>query len=78
MMKSRRIILLVTLFIKQLWHVLVKETRKNSNLRLKHPFNILFDEMGQFPKFQEITNILTAGRSRGVRMNMVVQGFDQT
>lgn len=33
--------------------------------------------MGQFPKFQEITNILTAGRSRGVRMNMVVQGFDQ-
>lgn len=68
---------LVTLFIKQLWQCLVKETRKNSNLRLKHPFNILFDEMGQFPKFQEITNILTAGRSRGVRMNMVVQGFDQ-
>lgn len=68
---------LVTLFIKQLWQCLVKETRKNSNLRLKHPFNILFDEMGQFPKFKEITNILTAGRSRGVRMNMVVQGFDQ-
>lgn len=68
---------LVTLFIKQLWQCLVKETRKNSNLRLKYPFNILFDEMGQFPKFQEITNILTAGRSRGVRMNMVVQGFDQ-
>lgn len=68
---------LVTLFIKQLWQCLIKETRKNSNLRLKHPFNILFDEMGQFPKFQEITNILTAGRSRGVRMNMVVQGFDQ-
>ena len=68
---------LVTLFIKQLWQCLVKETRKNSNLRLKHPFNILFDEMGQFPKFREITNILTAGRSRGVRMNMVVQGFDQ-
>ena len=68
---------LVTLFIKQLWQCLVKETRKNSNLRLRHPFNILFDEMGQFPKFQEITNILTAGRSRGVRMNMVVQGFDQ-
>lgn len=68
---------LVTLFIKQLWQCLVKETRKNSNLRLKYPFNIMFDEMGQFPKFQEITNILTAGRSRGVRMNMVVQGFDQ-
>ncbi len=68
---------LVTLFIKQLWQCLVKETRKNSNLRLKHPFNILFDEMGQFPKFHEMTNILTAGRSRGVRMNMVIQGFDQ-
>lgn len=68
---------LVTLFIKQLWQCLVKETRKNANLRLKYPFNIMFDEMGQFPKFQEITNILTAGRSRGVRMNMVVQGFDQ-
>ena len=68
---------LVTLFIKQLWQCLVKETRKKTNLRLKHSFNILFDEMGQFPKFQEITNILTAGRSRGVRMNMVVQGFDQ-
>lgn len=68
---------LVTLFIKQLWQCLVKETRKNSNLRLNIPFNILFDEMGQFPAFNEITNILTAGRSRGVRMHMVIQGYDQ-
>ena len=37
----------------------------------------MFDEMGQFPAFDEITNVLTAGRSRGVRLTAVVQGYDQ-
>ncbi len=68
---------LVTLFIKQLWQCLVKQARNSPGLRLSIPFNIMFDEMGQFPSFDEITNVLTAGRSRGVRLTAVVQGFDQ-
>lgn len=68
---------LVTLFIKQLWQCLVKTARSSPDLRLPIPFHIMFDEMGQFPAFDEITNVLTAGRSRGVRLTAVVQGYDQ-
>lgn len=68
---------LVTLFIKQLWQSLVKTARSSPNLRLPILFHIMFDEMGQFPAFDEITNVLTAGRSRGVRLTAVVQGYDQ-
>lgn len=68
---------LVTLFIKQLWQSLVKTARSSPNLRLPISFHIMFDEMGQFPAFDEITNVLTAGRSRGVRLTAVVQGYDQ-
>ena len=67
---------LVTLFLSQLWQELATVSRDN-NMRLPVPVNIDFDEFGQFPALDEIINILTAGRSRGVRLTIAVQGYDQ-
>ena len=68
---------LVNLFMSQVYESLISNARNNSNLRLKVPINILWDEFGSSPKFEPILNLLSAGRSRGIRVTMVLQGYDQ-
>ncbi len=68
---------LVNLFIAQLYESLIEASRENVNLKLKVPLNILWDEFGSSPYFEPITNVLSAGRSRGIRVTLVVQGLDQ-
>lgn len=68
---------LVNLFISQVYGCLISSARRNSNLKLKVPMNILWDEFGSSPRFNMITNVLAAGRSRGIRCTLVVQGLDQ-
>lgn len=68
---------LVNLFISQVYEVLIASARENADLKLKVPLNLLWDEFGSSPKFEPIMNLLSAGRSRGVRCTMVIQGYDQ-
>ncbi len=68
---------LVNLFMSQIYESLIANARNNENLRLKVPLNILWDEFGSSPKFEPIKNLLSAGRSRGIRVTMVLQGYDQ-
>lgn len=68
---------LITLFIKQLWQVIVRNARTSEGNRLSIPFNIIEDEMGNFPPLDVLGNIITAGRSRGVRFTGALQGYDQ-
>ena len=68
---------LVNLFMSQVYETLIENARNNANLKLKVPLNILWDEFGSSPKFEPIMNLLSAGRSRGIRVTMVVQGYDQ-
>ena len=69
---------LVTLFLKQLYEVGIKETREHlDNQRLKIPMNWIIDEMGLLPEIMDIEALYGAARSRGVRINAFIQTFEQ-
>lgn len=68
---------LVNLFMSQVYESLIANARQNKDLKLKVPINILWDEFGSSPKFEPIKNLLSAGRSRGIRVTLVIQGYDQ-
>ena len=68
---------LVNLFMRQFCEVQIKLARKNPKERLKVPIDIIWDEFGNSPTYEGIKNLLTAGRSRGIRVTMVIQGYDQ-
>lgn len=68
---------LVTIFIKQFYEEIIKLARQEDNMRLKYPVNIIYDEFGISPALKDVDSILAASRSRGVRMNMVIQDYSQ-
>ena len=68
---------LVTIFIKQLYEEMIKVSRRFDNLRLPVPVNIVYDEFGISPPLKDIKSMLAAMRSRGIRMNMVIQDYSQ-
>ncbi len=55
----------------------------NVELAMKHggrtpvPIDYDLDEIGNFPTIPVLPNIATAGRSRGIRMNLVIQDYQQ-
>ena len=68
---------LVTIFIKQLYEVVIKSARGEANLRLPVPVNLILDEFGACPALKDLSNMLVAGRSRGVRFTMFIQELEQ-
>lgn len=69
---------LVTLFLKQLYEVAIKDTRDNpAEQRLDIPMNWVIDEMGLLPEIMDIEALYGAARSRGVRINAFIQSFEQ-
>ena len=68
---------LVNIFMQQLQQSLIAIAREHESLRLNYPFNFIWDEFGNFPKYPAVTSLLGAGRSRGIRLDLVVQGYDQ-
>ncbi|QIK86357.1 type IV secretory system conjugative DNA transfer family protein [Erysipelothrix sp. HDW6B] len=69
---------LVTLFLKQLYEVAIKDTRDNpAEQRLDIPMNWIIDEMGLLPEIMDIEALYGAARSRGVRINAFIQSFEQ-
>ena len=67
---------LVTIFLKQLYEVIINEARGNKG-RLPIPVNVILDEFGNCPPLKDIQSMLTASRSRGVRFSLVVQDLSQ-
>ncbi|MCD7951148.1 MAG: type IV secretory system conjugative DNA transfer family protein [Erysipelotrichaceae bacterium] len=68
---------LVNLFMRQFCEVQTEMARNNPGERLKVPIDIVWDEFGNSPTYEGIKNLLSAGRSRGIRVTMVIQGYDQ-
>ena len=69
---------LVTIMISQIYEELIKESRKHpKDLRLPIPISIFWDEFANGASWQNIDNALTAGRSRGIRFYLFIQGFGQ-
>lgn len=67
---------LVTLFIKQLYETIINQARGNKG-RLPIPVNVILDEFGNMPPLKDVQNMLTAGRSRGVRFTLAIQDISQ-
>ena len=69
---------LTTILISQIYEELIKESRKYpKNLRLPIPINIIWDEFANGASWPNIDNALTAGRSRGIRFHLFIQGLGQ-
>lgn len=67
---------LVSIFITQLYMSQVELANK-SGLRLPVPCDYDLDEVGNFPFIPVLGAMGSAGRSRGVRMNLVLQDYQQ-
>ena len=65
------------MFVKQVYEALIKSARNQANLRLKVPINMILDEFGNMPPVKDIDAMLTAARSRGIRITLIVQDFGQ-
>lgn len=67
---------LASLLIQQLYIAQVEVANENG-LMLPVPTDYDLDEVGNFPTIPVLENIASAGRSRGVRMNLVLQDYQQ-
>lgn len=67
---------LVSILITQMYALQV-ELANESGLRLPVDTDFDLDEVGNFPVIPSLGNILSAGRSRGVRANLIIQDFQQ-
>ena len=67
---------LATIFVKQCYESLIAVAQKNGG-GLPVRTNFLLDEFANMPKFKDITTMITAARSRQIRMTMIIQNFAQ-
>lgn len=68
---------LASAFLKQCYEVLVDTANKLEKKKLKLRMNFILDEFANLPPIIDMDNIITASRSRNIRMYLVVQGMKQ-
>ena len=68
---------LATIFIKQLYEVLIDVAHKNPDGALKYRTNFILDEFANMPALRDVTSMVTAARSRKVRFTFIIQNFSQ-
>ncbi len=68
---------LATIFIKQLYEVLIDVAHKNQNGELKYRTNFILDEFANMPQLRDVTSMVTAARSRKIRFTFIIQNFAQ-
>lgn len=67
---------LVSILVTQMYSLQV-ELANECGLRLPVDTDFDLDEVGNFPMIPSLPNIVSAGRSRGVRANLVIQDYQQ-
>lgn len=68
---------LASAFLKQCYEVLVDTANQLEKKRLKLRMNFVLDEFANLPPIIDMDNIITASRSRNIRMYLVIQGMKQ-
>lgn len=68
---------LATIFIKQLYEVLIDVAHKTDNGCLKYRTNFILDEFANMPQLRDVTSMVTAARSRRIRFTFIIQNFAQ-
>lgn len=66
-----------SIFLKQLYEVLIKEAQKQPERRLAVRMNYIVDEFANIPKINNMDSMITAARSRNIRFCLIVQSKQQ-
>lgn len=64
---------IASLFMEQLYEVLIKEAQKHPQCKLDIRMNYIVDEFANIPMMQNMDSMITAARSRNIRFNLIVQ-----
>lgn len=67
---------LVTILLKQIYEILIGVAQENGG-KLPVRTNFLLDEFANMPPLKDVTTMITAARSRGMRFTMIIQNFAQ-
>ena len=69
---------LANIYITQLYKALIERANLDKkNITLPRHVYFLLDEFGNLPKIQKLKSFITAGRSRGIFLALVVQDYTQ-
>ena len=68
---------LATIFIKQCYETLIDVAQKSPEGKLPYRTNFILDEFANMPPLKDVTTMVTAARSRDIRMTMIIQNFAQ-
>ena len=68
---------LVTMFIKQVYEILIGEAQRQASLSLPVRVNFVLDEFCNIPKVPDMPSMISAARSRNMRFYLVVQSLHQ-
>lgn len=66
-----------SLFLEQLYEVLIQKAQTTENNELPIRMNFLIDEFANIPKIENMEAMITAARSRNIRFHLIVQGMKQ-
>lgn len=67
---------IASVLINQMYIAQIETARKLGG-KLKVPTDYDLDEIGNFPPIPVMGNMVAAGRSRGIQVNLVIQGYQQ-
>ena len=67
---------LATILVKQIYETLI-DVAQNHGGKLPIRTNFLLDEFANMPPLKDVTTMITAARSRGMRFTMIIQNFAQ-
>jgi len=67
----------VSLFLEQLYEVLIREAHSKKNNQLEIRMNFLIDEFANIPKLSNMDSMITASRSRNIRFHLIIQSMKQ-
>ena len=65
-----------TIFLKQCYETLIDVAQENGG-KLKYRTNFILDEFANMPPLKDISTMITAARSRQIRLNFIIQNFAQ-
>ena len=68
---------IASMFIKQAYEIFVRDAQGKPEERLPKPIYFIIDEFGNIPRIENMSNIITAARSRNIFCTLVVQSYHQ-
>ena len=68
---------LVTIFLKQCYETLVRVAQEENGGKLKYRTNFLLDEFANMPPLSDVDAMVSAARSRNIRLSFIIQNFSQ-